>query len=129
MTYEIESQTQYLQVMEQVENYLKKATHQGGFHTLPATERTELQRLSRIAEAWEDSIPTMPIRQPQTLREMIALKMYERKLKQKDLAGLLEISTTRLSEVMQGKRKINLDLAKRLYNVLKIDASFILETA
>ena len=71
----------------------------------------------------------LPIRQPKTLTEMLELKMYERKLKQKDLAALLGISATRLSEVMQGKRKVNMDLAKRLYSVLKIDAGCILEQA
>jgi HTH-type transcriptional regulator/antitoxin HigA len=60
---------------------------------------------------------------------MIALKMYERKLKQKDLAALLDISPTRLSEVMQSKRKVNMDLAKRLFKVLQISPEFILETA
>jgi hypothetical protein len=30
---------------------------------------------------------------------------------------------------MQGKRKVNMDLAKRLYPVLEIDAAFILEQA
>lgn len=35
----------------------------------------------------------------------------------------------RLSEVMQGKRKVNMDLAKRLYKVLNISPEFILETA
>ena len=55
--------------------------------------------------------------------------MYERKLKQKDLAALFEISPTRISEVMQGKRKVNPDLVKRLFKVLNISPEFILETA
>ena len=55
--------------------------------------------------------------------------MYERKLKQKDLAALFEISPTRFSEVMQGKRKVNPDLVKRLFKVLNISPEFILETA
>jgi len=71
----------------------------------------------------------MPIRQPKTLTEMLELKMYERKLKQKDLAALLGVSATRLSEVMQGKRKVNMDLAKRLYLKLGISPAFILEQA
>ncbi|HRI61639.1 MAG TPA: helix-turn-helix domain-containing protein [Saprospiraceae bacterium] len=129
MTYQINSEEEYQQVMEKIESYLQKATKSGGFHTLAREERDGLQHLSRIAEAWEDNIPLMPIRQPQTLVEMIQLKMYERKLKQKDLAALLEISPARLSEVMQGKRKVNLDLAKRLFKVLKISPEFILETA
>lgn len=129
MTYKINSEEEYRQVMEKIESYLQIATKKGGFHTLASEERDNLQHLSRIAEAWEDNIPLMPIRQPKTLVEMIELKMYERKLKQKDLAVLLDISPTRLSEVMQGKRKVNLDLAKRLYKILKISPEFILETA
>lgn len=129
MTYKINSEEEYRQVMEKIETYLQKATKSGGFYTLASEERDNLQHLSRMAEAWEDDIPLMPIRQPQTLVEMIELKMYERKLKQKDLAALLEISPTRLSEVMQGKRKVNLDLAKRLFKVLNISPEFILETA
>lgn len=129
MIYKIKSEEEYRQVMEKVESYLQKATKSGGFHNLTAEERNELQFLSQIAEAWEDNIPLMPIRQPRTLVEMIELKMYERKLNQKELAALLEISPTRLSEVMQGKRKVNMDLAKRLFRVLKISPEFILETA
>ncbi len=129
MTYKINSEEEYRQVMEKIETYLQKATKSGGFHTLAPEDRDNLQHLSLMAEAWEDNIPLMPIRQPQTLVEMIELKMYERKLKQKDLAALLEISPTRLSEVMQGKRKVNLDLAKRLFKVLNISPEFILETA
>lgn len=129
MQYNIKSEEEYRQVMEKVETYLQKATHGGGFQSLPPDEQDELHRLSLIAEAWEDNIPLMPIRQPQTLTEMIQLKMYERKLKQKDLAALLGISATRLSEVMQGKRKVNMDLAKRLYTALNIDPRFILEQA
>ncbi|MBK7937798.1 MAG: helix-turn-helix domain-containing protein [Lewinellaceae bacterium] len=115
--------------MEKVETYLQKATRGGGFQSLAPEEQHELHRLSLLAEAWEDNIPLMPIRQPQTLIEMIQLSMYERKLKQKDLAALLGISATRLSEVMQGKRKVNMDLAKRLYTALNIDPKFILEQA
>lgn len=129
MQYKINSEEEYRQVMDRVETYLSKSTAQGGLHTLSPTEKEELRHLSLLAESWEDGIPLMPIRQPKTLVEMLELKMYERKLKQKDLAALLEISATRLSEVMQGKRKVNMDLAKRLHSVLKIDAGFILEQA
>jgi len=127
--YQIQSEEEYNQVMEKIESYLQTATQMGGFHNLSAAQRADLQNLSKLAESWEDNIPLMPIAQPQTLVGMIELKMYERKLKQKDLAALLEISPTRLSEVLQAKRKVNMDLAKRLYRVLKIDPAFILETA
>lgn len=129
MTYQIKTEEEYQQVMDKVESYLQIATENGGFLTLNAAQRADLQFLSQLAETWEDQIPLMPIPQPQTLIGMIELKMYERKLKQKELAILLGISPSRLSEVLQSKRKINLDLAKRLYKVLNIDPAFILETA
>jgi HTH-type transcriptional regulator/antitoxin HigA len=129
MKYTIHTEEEYRQVMDRVESYLQKSTAQGGAHTLSASEKAELQQLSLMAEAWEDGVPLMPIKHPKTLIEMLELKMYERKLRQKELAELLGISATRLSEVMQGKRKVNMDLAKRLHSVLNIDAAFILEKA
>lgn len=129
MIYKITSEEEYKQVMETIEMYLLKATRTGGFHGLDKEERDSLQTLSKLAESWEDDIPMMPIRKPQTLIEMIKLKMFEKNLKQKELADLLEISPTRLSEVMQGKRKISLDLAKKLYKKLQISPEFILESA
>lgn len=129
MQYKTNSEEDYHQVMERVEIYLQKSTAQGGEHTLSAPEKEELRHLSLLAESWEDGIPLMPIRQPRTLTEMLELKMYEQRLKQKDFASLLGVTATRLSEVMQGKRKVNMDLAKRLHSVLKIDAGFILEQA
>ncbi len=129
MQYKTNSEEDYHQVMERVEIYLQKFTAQGGEHTLSAPKKEELRHLSLLAESWEDGIPLMPIRQPRTLTEMLELKIYEQRLKQKDLASLLGVTATRLSEVMQGKRKVNMDLAKRLHSVLKIDAGFILEQA
>jgi HTH-type transcriptional regulator / antitoxin HigA len=55
--------------------------------------------------------------------------MFEKRLKQKELARLLEISETTLSEIINGKRKINLALAKQLYKKLGIAPEYILEFA
>jgi HTH-type transcriptional regulator/antitoxin HigA len=125
----LKTEEEYLQVMERIEAYLTQATASGGFHHLSDLEKDDLRRLSLLAEHYEDGVPLMPIRQPQNLPDMIALKMYERKLKQKDLAALLGISAARLSEVLSGKRKVTLELAKRLHSELGIDPAFILETA
>ncbi|HMQ49134.1 MAG TPA: helix-turn-helix domain-containing protein [Saprospiraceae bacterium] len=129
MSAKIMSSTEYKRIMTLIEQFLNKATDGGGFSALSEADTAELKRLSLLAEAWEDSIPLMPIQQPQSLSEMIELKMYLLKLKQKDLAQLLDISPSRLSEILRGKRKINLDLAKRLHEKLDIDAQFILEKA
>ena len=90
----------------------------------------QLQTQARsIAEAIQTYEQThMPFPKPTTLTGMIELKMYEMKLKQKDLALLLDIETSRVSELLSGKRKVTLDLAKRLHEKLGIDGNFILET-
>jgi HTH-type transcriptional regulator/antitoxin HigA len=112
---------EYNKIMSEIETYLQR-----GFSNLTETETAELKRLSLLAEAFEDKFYKFPYA-PQTLTEMIEFKMFEKRLKKKELAQLLEVSSSRLSEIMHGKRKINLDFAKRLHQKLNIDANFILQ--
>jgi len=125
----INSRKEYTEVMKRIEKLLQKATKNGGFEMLPAKEVTILKKLSVLAEKYEDNIPVMPIKTPGTLTEMIKYKMFEMNLKQKQLAKVLDISEARISELLTGKRKINLALAKKLHSKLNIDAHFILDVA
>jgi HTH-type transcriptional regulator/antitoxin HigA len=128
-TNKINSQKGYHEAMKRVEKLLQKSTKSGGFKNLPASDVKAFQDLSLMAEKYEDGIPLMPIKTPTTLVEMIRYKMFEMNLKQKQLATILEISETRISELLTGKRKINIELAKKLHAKLHIDAHFILEAA
>lgn len=123
MITQVTNQQEYHQAMAVIEGYLSKEAS-----VLTETELADLQRLSLLVERYEDVRYPMPV-EPPTLPEMIRLRMFQEHLKQRDLAALLGITETRLSEVLTGKRKINLDLAKRLYEKLKIRADFILEKA
>ena len=125
----INNKKEYNEVMQRIEKLLQKSTKNGGFSKLPVKDKETLKQLSLIAEAYEDSIPLMPIKTPATITEMIRYKMFEMNLKQKQLAKLLEISETRISELLTGKRKVNIELAKKLHSKLHIDANFILEVA
>ena len=88
-----------------------------------------------MAEAlsdFEDTLGLMPIplpSKPETLPAMIELKRQQKQLKQKDLAALLEIPAGRLSQILSGKRRVSLDLAKKLHERLNISPAFILRTA
>jgi len=99
-----------------------------GFQGIPEKEE-KFRQLALEIEAYEDSIPLMPIPAPGSLEEMIRLRMYQLKVNQKQLAQMLEITETRLSEVLRGKRNVNFDLARRLHEKLGIDGNFILEKA
>jgi HTH-type transcriptional regulator/antitoxin HigA len=77
-------------------------------------DNPDLQKLlfvSGIVEAYETV--HYPMGTP-SLREVIELRMFELKLKQKDLADLLETSTSRISEYMNGKRDITIEIARKL---------------
>ena len=82
----------------------------------------ELDKLSDLIAAYEEEHYSM---KPDSLIEMIQLRMFQRKLKQKDLADLLETSPSRVSELLNGKLKLNYSFARNLYNKLNIDAALI----
>lgn len=123
----IENRKEYEAVMAQIENILKKITEIGGFENLTEKEKRTLQSLSLAAEQFENSIPLMPIKQPTTITEMLRYKMFELNIKQKQLAKLIGVSETRISEILNGKRKLNFELAKKLHSKLNIDAEFLLK--
>ncbi|NDF61164.1 MAG: helix-turn-helix domain-containing protein [Crocinitomicaceae bacterium] len=120
------TEKEYEKVQLQIEALLQKSIQNGGFKALSSDEVALLNKLSLAAENFEDNLQMMPIKTPTTLVEMIRFKMFEMNLKQKQLANLLEISETRISELLCGKRKLNLELAKKLYQKLNIDAAFLL---
>lgn len=123
MLLKIETEKEYNDALTQIEAFLSK-----GSSILTEPELAELQRLSLLVEKYEDEYYPMPV-EPTTLSDMIRLRMFQENLKQKEAARLLGITETRLSEVLSGKRKVNMDLAKRLHLQLNIRAEFILQTA
>lgn len=115
-------------IASKIEELLKKSSSNGGFNSLTKEETLLLKNLSLLVEEYEDNqLHLMPIKAPKTLIEMIRFKMYEMNIKQKQLAKLLEMSEARISELLNGKRKLNLEIAKKLHRKLNIDAKFLLD--
>jgi plasmid maintenance system antidote protein VapI len=63
---------------------------------------------------------------PETVQEALRSEMQDRQLNYSQLATLLQIPLPRLSEVMHGRRKMNMDLAKRMWKILGMDPDRIL---
>jgi len=82
----------------------------------------ELNKLSDLVADYEEKNYSM---QPSNLIEMVHFRMYQRKLKQKDLAKLLNTKPSRISEFLNGKLKLTYSFAQKLYNKLNIDADLI----
>ncbi|GGF10597.1 helix-turn-helix domain-containing protein [Hymenobacter cavernae] len=90
----------------------------------------EIIQLTSAIETYEERLHLMLLPAlPNTLVDMIELKRQQLRLKQKDLAQLLEVPAGRLSQILSGKRRITLDLAKKLYERLGISPEFILKKA
>ena len=103
-----------------MEALLKHLTDKG---SLDLKLQTELDEISdEIADYEEENFPF----KVETLNEMIELRMYQRKLKQKDIAQVLGTTPSRISEILNGKRGLTIELAKGLYHKLNIDPKLIL---
>jgi HTH-type transcriptional regulator/antitoxin HigA len=83
----------------------------------------ELDFLSEEIADYEDE--NYPFK-ADTLKEMIELRMFQRKLKQKDVAQILGTTPSRISEILNGKRNLTIELARGLHQKLNIDAELIL---
>lgn len=104
---------------------LDLATQKGGFEQLSDKEKKDLDRYTQTVKNYEDAHYTIPI--PETLQGLLELKMYENKLKQKDLAKMLHVTDTKLSEIMNDKRKPNVSFLKAVHHVFGIDGNLLLK--
>ena len=82
----------------------------------------ELNKISDLIADYEEINHSM---EPDNLIEMVRLRMYQRKLKQKDLANVLNTTPSRISEFLNGKLKITYDFARELYYKLNINPELI----
>lgn len=118
----IKHDADYNAVMAKIDALMAK-----GSERVSPEELAEIKRLAIIAQSYEQEKYIIDL--PTTLAGMIEMKMYELKLKQKDLAKQLNISTAKLSLIMNGKQKPDVAFLKSVHSKLKIDASFLLEHA
>jgi transcriptional regulator with XRE-family HTH domain len=70
-----------------------------------------------------------PVKEPQTITELLEQKMYENKMTQAKLADILGLGKSKLSEILTGKRKPDVHFLKAVYKKLKVDPAFLLEHA
>lgn len=115
------TETEYIKATSRIEELLKIVNDE-----MPEDNPNlqELIVLSDLVESYEND--HYPIGTP-SLREVIELRMFERKLKQKDLAELLHTKPARISEYMNGKRDITIEIARALHKKLNIDSDIILQ--
>jgi HTH-type transcriptional regulator/antitoxin HigA len=112
----------YHTAMAEIETYLAK-----GFDQLTESEETRLKQLSDSVSAYEQIHFPMPV--VHDLSTILTAYMKENNLTRQRLAAYLEVGNSTLSEILNKKRPITLDFAKKLHSKLKIDGNLILELA
>lgn len=118
----IRDEKEYHALMIKIDALMKK-----GEKKLTDHEAAELRLMALAAQKYEKSIYIIPA--PKTLEGVIELKMYERKLRQKDLAALLGVDEPKLSQILAKKRKPDVAFLKAAHSKLGIDGNILLEFA
>lgn len=123
MKYKINSKKEYHQTMVDVYELMNK-----GEHLLTEAELNRLSTMAEAAEKYENDVLHLnPQRPPQSIPEMVELKMFEQKITQSTLAEYLGLSRSKVSEILSGKRKPDVSFLKGIYERLHIDADFLLK--
>lgn len=116
----IETKQQYDWAVERVEELLQVVNEDTPTYN---PQYIELDLLSNLVADYSDE--HFAIGKP-TLIEVMKLRMYEMGLNQKKLAEKLGISQSRVSEYLNGKVEPTLSVARKISEVLHIDADIVL---
>jgi len=118
--YVITSEAQHAEMLSKIDALMRK-----GEKNVTEEESEEIRAIGTALQKYEQGIYKIPA--PATLEGMIELRMYEMRLKQKDLAETLGVSPVKLSMILSGKQKPDIPFIKALHTKLKVPADFILE--
>ncbi len=109
----------YKEVMNQIDTLMSK-----GSDKVMKSELSEIRKLSLAAQHYEQN--KYEIEEPTTLAGIIEMKMYEMRLRQKDVARKLNVSDAKLSLIMKGKQKPDIQFLKAVHKELHVNADLLL---
>jgi len=122
----INSPAQFAIYNEKSELLLKKICQYEDERDVPNEIINEYKEISNAIIEYESAYHPLPGRVSTIITDEIVKRMAEKRLKQKNVARMLGISESRTSDLLNGKRPLNLRIAKRLRDELGIPADFIL---
>lgn len=116
----IQTEKEYKAIVERIEILLQDTDN---IENTDAKGYIELNLLSDLVADYEER--TYPVAKP-SLVEVMKMRMVEMGLNQKRLSELLGVSTSRVSEYLNGKSEPPLNVAREISRKLSIDASIVL---
>jgi len=116
----IQNKEVYDLTMKEIDSLMKI-----GEGNLSNSQLKRLRSLAEAAERYEDTQDPLPM--PNSLSDMIKLRMFQLNLRQQYTANLLGVSETKFSLILNGKQKPDVYFIKALHSKLSLDANQILE--
>lgn len=123
----INSDSQYREYKEAMEVLILKGTKLGDMELLSESDKNKFIRLTDAIYEWESAYHPLPGKVSTLITDAIKRKMVEENLNQNEAAKILGVSKSRISELLSGRRSLNLNLVKRLRDNFGIPADFILD--
>lgn len=123
----IKTEKEFRTYQAEMESLIAKGTALGDMELLEEEDKEKYITLSQAVSEWEAAYHPLPGRVSTLITDAIRAKMEAENLKQKDTARRLGISESRISDLLSGRRPLNLHLVKRLRDNLGIPADFILD--
>ena len=129
MKKKLTTRQEYDEMKAVVEALISEATEKGMLEPEMDNEYTrQISELSKLMATYEDEyMNILPLREKTPLIRSIEDYFYARNMKQKEGAQFLGINESVFSQILSGKRRITMPIAKRLHSKLGINADMILE--
>ena len=127
----VTTRNEYDEIKAKVETLIAEATDKGMLEPEMDNEYTrQISDLSKLMAQYEDEyMDILPLREKTPLIRSIEDYFYARNMKQKEGAKYLGINESVFSQILSGKRRITMPIAKRLHSKLGINADLILKYA
>lgn len=122
---------EYDEIKAKVEALIAEATDKGMLEPEMDNKYTrQISDLSKLMAQYEDEyMDILPLREKTPLIRSIEDYFYAHNMKQKEGAQYLGINESVFSQILSGKRRITMPIAKRLHSKLGINADMILKYA
>ena len=118
LKFKIEGNKEYNTAMKRIDGLMDQGEEMG------VKDEAELRILALAAQAYEKTQYEIPA--PKTVQGILEMEMFKRKLKQKDMAKLLNIGEAKFSQILTSKREPDLALIKAANEKLGIDGNLLL---
>lgn len=123
----IKTDKEFRAYQAEMEAITVKGTDLGDMELLSEEEKERYIVLSQAISEWEAAYHPLPGRVSTLITDAIRKKMETENIKQKETARRLGISESRVSDILNGRRPLNLNIVKGLRDNFGIPADFILD--